>query len=160
MKDKETGLTFRTKSAVEKFIAETIVRNNPKYTFAQALRDSNYKTRYVICYAAKIYNNIRVQTVIERAKANLTAKTAIKEGLSIDKVLQDLTRCEEALLENGMLPRRSINAMLKIIELRGKYLAMWTENVQTTDMNKQRELDERDQVECVRIAEIRLQEVG
>ena len=101
-----------------------------------------------------------ILAVIKAEKAKLAQKTSIKTDLSIDKVLHDLDRCEEALLENGMLPRRSINAMLKIIELRGKYLAMWTENVQTTDMNKQRELDERDKAEAIQIAEIRLREVG
>jgi len=46
MKDKETGLTFRTLKATELFIAENIVNNNAKYTFAQGLRDAGYSARW------------------------------------------------------------------------------------------------------------------
>ncbi len=159
MKDKQTGLTFRTLKATELFIAETIVNNNAKYTFAQALRDASYSARYVNTQGAKIWGNVRVQALITKAKAALTVKTSIRTGLTVEKVLADLDKIEHSITgEDGKVFRGQIHNYLKIAELRGKYLAMWTENVTTTDLTRQKELDEREKAEAAELARLRLRD--
>lgn len=159
MKDKETGLTFRTLKAVELFIAETIVNNNAKYTFAQALRDVPYSARYIQSNGAKIWSDMRVQGLISKAKAALTVKTSIKTGLTVEKVLADLDKVEHSITgEDGKVFRGQVHNYLKIAELRGKYLAMWTENVTTTDLTRQKELDKKQRAEAAELARLRLGE--
>ena len=120
MKDPKTGLTLRTLNAVEKYIAETMIKNNPKYSWTQALRDSGYSQRYVENFAAKIWSNEEVQGKINSYKA----KAAVKAELTIAQVLDDLDYGIKLAREQG-----DLMAIARFCELRGKYLSMFTDKI-------------------------------
>jgi len=149
MRDKETGLTDRTLKATRLYIANFLERENTGYTFAQALRDAGYTKRYVHSYCSKLWDNVGVQQLISQRIAELEQKTE----LTAAKVLEDLAYGVKMAKRYNLL-----NALARFLELEGRTLAMFKDNILNTDTIKQRELDEKEAAEAVRIAEIRLKQ--
>jgi hypothetical protein len=118
MKDPKTGLTWKTADAVDRYLLENVAKDNVNYTFPQALRDAGYSARYVHSFASKIWENIGVQNKINSFKS----KAAMKAELTIAQVLDDLDYGVNRAKERG-----DLMALARFSELRGKYLAMFTD---------------------------------
>lgn len=101
------------------------------------------------------HNVIRLlhKDYIKAAIKEFQAKTAEKVDVTVEFVVQTLL--------SGLALAKSRNnlvAMARFAELLGRYKAMFTDNIATTDVIKQRELDEAKQARVRRIAGIMLKE--
>ena len=86
-----------------------------------------------------------VQAIIAKRIKELEQKTE----LTVQKVEERLEKAWNLAQE-----RSNLTAMLKSVELQGKRLAMFTDNLNTTDTIKQQELDEKAKEEAVRRSNI------
>ena len=93
---------------------------------------------------------LRIRKVLERI-SELHTENMRRNMITVDKVLADLEHDKLMARQAGQY---SVSLQCTIAQ--GKYLAMWTENVNTTDTIRQRELDAEEQAECAELARLRL----
>lgn len=108
---------------------------------------AGYSEKSAYSQACNLLKNPKIQQRIKE----LHAENMSRNNITIDKVLADL--------EHDKLMARQVGqyAVAKsCTELQGKYLAMFTDNTNVTDTQRQRELDERESKEAEEIARLRL----
>ncbi len=108
---------------------------------------AGYSEKSAYSQACNLLKNPKIQQRIKE----LHAENMSRNNITIDKVLADL--------EHDKLMARQVGqyAVAKgCTELQGKYLAMFTDNINQTDTVRQRELDERESKEAEEIARLRL----
>jgi hypothetical protein len=147
MKDKETGLTLKTLQAVDKYLQQVYELKNTNYTFPQALRDSGYTDRYIHSYGSKIWQNIGVQSKINTFKQESDKKAQITVTEVLNSIEYGVQKCKEC---------NNFAALARFVEMQGRYLAMFTDNINSADITKQRELEAEEKKEAAEIATIRL----
>ena len=112
-----------------------------------ALLAVGYKKSYAEQRSKLVLDNILVKEAIRRIQANSKANTAI----TVEKVQLDLLDVQARSKESN-----DRSAELRAIELLGKTIAAFTDNLNTADISKQQELTEQERAEALKIAEIRL----
>jgi phage terminase small subunit len=95
---------------------------------------------------------LRNRKVRERIN-ELHAENMSRNNITVDKVLADLEHDKLMARKAGQY-----GVAKGCTELQGKYLVMFTDNVNQNDVQKQRELDEREAKEAERLAAILLRE--
>jgi len=91
--------------------------------------------------------------VIAKAKAALVVKTGIKSDLTRAKVLGHIKYGMSVAMARNNLP-----AIARFAELEARTLGMLTDNVNTTDLTRQKELDAKQKAEAAELARLRLGE--
>ena len=89
--------------------------------------------------------------VIKQEKAKIAEKQAIKADLTEQDVLDNIAYGVRVCKE-----RNNMTALARYVEMQGRYLAMFTENINSTDTQRQRELDAEEQAEASELARLRL----
>ena len=93
---------------------------------------------------------LRSRKVLERI-SELHTKNMQRNMITVDKVLADLEH------DKLMARKHHQYAVAKECSIaQGKYLAMFTDNLSTTDTIRQRELDAEEQLEAVELGRLRL----
>ena len=152
MRDKLTGLTEKQLAFCKEFAVDS---KAGRAYLAVGYKCTNEGLARILAY--KLLQKDTILAVIKAEKAKLVEKTSIKQDISIESVLADLRIAKDACLDDaGKLLKHCVTAFLKCIELEGKYLAMWTENINTTDTQRQRELNAAEQAEASELARLRL----
>lgn len=95
-----------------------------------------------------------------RILSDITLKTAYAAKVAEIREKHIADRAErQRFWSKTMVSAPKIADRLKASELLGRSEADFTDNINQTDTQRQRELDEKEQAEAVRIAEIRLREL-
>lgn len=140
MKDKETGLTIKQTA----FAKTYAIDSNAGKAYLAAGYKSNGNERI---HGYKLLQNDRILAVIAQEKA----KTAIKSELTRKQVLEHIKFGMEQAMERKHLP-----SIARFAELEARTLGMLTDNINTTDITRQKELDEKQKAEAAELARLRL----
>jgi len=136
---------------IEKIKALAIEYISNGYCKEKALLAIGYKPSYAHSgLGMKIYEDIRLKAEIER----LQAKTALKTDITIAHIQSEHERLAALAEAKGDLSTATRN-----LELLGKTIAAYKDTLQTSDLDKAKELSESEAVEAKRIASIRLSDV-
>ena len=123
-------------------------------TFSNATKlaiAAGYSEKSAYSQACNLLKNPKIQQRIRE----LHAENMSRNNITVDKVLADLEHDKLMARQAGQY------AVAKECSIaQGKYLAMFTDNTNITDTVQQRELDEQEQAEAARIANIRLRMGG
>ncbi len=145
MKDAETGLTPKQTAFVQHYISDS------KYNATDAARKAGYKgnesTLTVVASENLAKPNIKAQ--IAKHFEKIAQKVDVTVEFVVSKLLSGLQLAEQ---------KSNVLAMARFLELLGRYLAMFTDNINSADITKQRELEADEVAEAKRIATIRLAE--
>lgn len=95
---------------------------------------------------------------IKEAIIQKLAKIAAKIEITVDSIAEEIAYVAFGQITPNIGVQGNITNKLKALELLGRYKAMFTDNINQTDTQRQRELDEKEQQEAERIAKIRLLE--
>lgn len=140
MKDKQTGLTIKQTAFAKAYAIDSDA--------GKAYLTAGYKRNgYERQSGYKLLQNDRILAIIAKEKA----KTVVKSELTREKVLQHI--------EDGMteaLDRKNLPAIARFAELEARTLGMLTDNINTTDLTRQKELDEKEKAEASELARLRL----
>jgi hypothetical protein len=118
----------------------------------KALLSVGYKTTYANSKAGlKTYDNLKEKQALERIASQNKASDAVRA----EQIISNLRHAQAISLEAN--DRQSY---IRATELLGKTLAMFTDKTLTSDIDKQRELDQQELVEAKRIASIRLKDMS
>lgn len=99
--------------------------------------------------AIKILHKDYIKQAIEVKLKEIGRKTEVTVEFVVDKIKNGLLLAEQ---------RNNLTAMARFVELLGRYKAMFTDNLNTSDTTKQKQLAEKEREEAKRIANIRLRE--
>lgn len=143
MKDKETGLTPKQTAFIAYYCGES------KYNAVDAARKAGYKGNENTLNQMAMQNLHKptIKAQIHKHFEKIAKKTDVTVDFVVSKLLSGLQLAEE---------RKNTNAMARFLELLGRYLAMFTDNVTSTDLTRQKELEAAEAEEAERIANIRL----
>ena len=133
-----------TQERVNQIAAEYIAHN---YKKGEALLACGYSKTYANSIGMRLFNNVRVKDALRRMHANLSLKTDITMAFIQSEHLRLAKEAEEA----GDLATATRN-----IEGAGRTIGAYTETIRTGEIKEERQLDEREQAEAARIAQIRL----
>ena len=103
------------------------------------------------CAGSGVMKNL----VVRAAIADAAMEASVRADLTVDGVLADISRGVRKAWENDDLP-----AYFRGLEMQGRYLAMFTDRSQVEDVTEVRRLSEKERLENVRLANIRLSELG
>lgn len=143
MRDKETSLTIKQLAFAKAYALDS--NAGRAYTAAGYKSNGNERIQ-----GYKLLQNDKILAIIGQEKA----KVAIKSELTREKALADIEYGIEKAKERNNLP-----ALARFTELECRTLGMLTDNLNTTDTQRQRELDEKQTQEAGEIAKIRLREL-
>lgn len=128
--------------------AEYMLNGNNK---VDALLKAGYSQSYSKGSSGKkVFQNILVCAEIER----MQARTALKTDITVESIRTDLKNLAGLCLEKG-----DYSTQARCYELLGKSIAMFTDNLSTTDAVEKKKLDSAEAEEADRIANIRLTEM-
>ena len=102
----------------------------------------------------RVLSNVALKT----AYAVKVAEVAEKIDITVESIAAEISNIAFGRITANIGVQGNITNKLKALELLGRFKAMFTDNINQTDTQRQRELDEKEQAEAVRIAEIRLRE--
>lgn len=142
MRDKITNLTIRQTAFAKAYAIDS---NAGKAYLAAGYKSAGNER----IHGYKLLQNDRILAVIAKEKA----KTVVKSELTREKVLEHI--------ETGMkhaLERKNLPAIARFAELEARTLGMLTDNVTTTDLTRQKELDEKQKAEAAELARLRLRD--
>ena len=103
------------------------------------------------CAGSGVMKNL----VVRAAIADAAMEASARADLTVDKVLAGIEKGVLAAWEKGDLA-----AYARFLEMQGRYLAMFTDRSQVEDVTEVRRLSEKERLENVRLANIRLSELG
>ncbi len=156
MKDPETGLTDKTLKAIQLYNSKYLEQQNSKYTFNDAMIEAGYGKGYAKSHAAKIVRNSVVSGLIDKKRqeiANRDAKRAENQELKREEMVAGIQYGLDTSKNKGNLV-----AYRGFLELGCRALGMLTDNINTTDTQKQQELDEKGREEAAAFARWRLEQ--
>jgi len=148
MRDKETGLTHKELSLADEYL-------NNGFNELKAYESSEYSQNCtIVCKRANTTKILKKPHIA----AYIQTKIAEKKASSIAS-RKDRQRFWTKVV-NGALEgiKITMGDRLKASELLGRSEADFTDNINQTDTQRQRELDEKQKVEAGEIAKIRLRE--
>ena len=102
----------------------------------------------------RILSDIALKT----AYAVKVAEIAEKIDITVESIAAEISTIAFGRITANIGVQGNITNKLKALELLGRFKAMFTDNINQTDTQRQRELDERETQEAERIASIRLRE--
>ena len=149
MKDEKTGLTGKQQAFIEHYCGDC------NYNATAAAKAANYapkaKNRDNACSQAGHQNirNSKIKEAIRVYQAKTAKKIDVTVEFVVEKLLKGLAIAEEC---------NNLAAMARFTELLGRHKAMFTDNVNQTDTQQQRELDEKEKATARRIAAICLED--
>jgi hypothetical protein len=121
------------------------------YDKRKTLLKCGYSISYVNCSRGmKVFDNILIKSEIAR----MQAKTQLKADITAAEVIDGLRKIAFPADDYHVSNADKLHAF----ELLGKTLALYTDNLNTADITKQRELKAEEKMECERISKIRLAE--
>lgn len=120
-----------------------------KKSNTQIAIDAGYSVKTAYSIANENLNKPEIKEAIDSRIAEIEAKTEI----TVEFIRQEHLRLSQLAEAKGDLT----NATANIRDL-GRHLAMYSDNLNTADLDKRREMDEVEQAECKRIASIMLRE--
>ena len=133
---------------------------NNGFNELKAYENSKYSQNCtVVCKRAnttKILKKRHVALYINEKMAEISKK----EDITTELIAKEIADIAFGRITFTVGFQANMANKLKALELLGRWRAMFTDNVATTDTIRQRELDEKDKAEAIQIAEIRLREVG
>jgi hypothetical protein len=112
-----------------------------------ALKSLGYKPLYAERGGLRLFDNVCVKAEIAR----MQALTAIKSGITAEKIQLGLEALRLKAEAKG-----DLSTAARCYELLGKSIAMFTDNINQTDVVRQAELNAEQEAEVQRIATIRL----
>lgn len=140
MKDKETGLTTKQTAFAKAYAIDS---DAGKAYLAAGYKNNGYERMS----GYKLLQNDKILAIIAQEKA----KTVVKSELTREKVLQHIEQgMKEALF------RKNLPAIARFAELEARTLGMLTDNINTTDLTRRKELDEKEKAEAAELARLRL----
>lgn len=113
----------------------------------KALISAGYSRLYAERKGKRLFDNVQVIAEIERMRA----KTELKTGITIDKVLTDL---ENSRL--GAIAKGDYSSGIRASELQGKQIGMFKDVLDLNSNEQAKALTEQEQAEAARLANIRL----
>lgn len=139
-------------------LKRTLNIREDRFCLAVANTGNKYKAFDIAGYEAKTQGSkaacvsrlLKRPEIKERIK-EITAELMLVHGVTEDRILANLA--DIAFNKGNAKADRN-----RALELLGKSKAMFTDNINQTDTQRQRELDEKEQEECEEIAKIRLRE--
>ncbi len=145
MIDKQTGLTGKQQAFIDHYTGDC------KYNGTEAARRAGYKGNSNTLGQVSKENLLKptIKAAIQAKAAKVAEKIDVSVEFVVKKLLNALNIAEE---------RNNLAAIARILELLGRYKAMFTDNITTTDVIRQRELDEAEQAEAIRLSEILIRE--
>jgi len=145
-KNKERPLTGKQKAFIDAYLSNG-------YNASRAAETAGYKgnENYLGVCGNRLINNDKIKSEI----ANKTAQTSKKCGITIATIQSELEELRQLALYKG-----DYSTAARCLELKGKTVGAYTDNINSTDLTKQAELTEQEQIEARRIANIRLADFG
>lgn len=128
-------------------IASEYISNGYKKT--EALISCGYSDSYSKCNSTKLFDNVLVKQAIVKLTTNIRANSTI----TVQSIQSELEQLQAFATDKGDL---AIAA--RCIELKGKTIAAFTDNLSTQDTTQQKAIDENAMLEAKRMAEIRLRQ--
>lgn len=151
MKDTKTGLTHKELSLANAYLENGFCELRA-YEVSEYSQNCTTQTKRVNAY--KILQKPHIKAYIDQKLANAAAKVEV----TVENIAAEIAAVAFGSITPRLGVQSSIANKLKALELLGRFKAMFTDNVNQTDMVRQRELDEKKKAECERIAKIRLQQ--
>ena len=152
MKDTKTGLTHKELSLADNYLAngfnELKAYENSKYS-------QNCTTVTKRANTTKLLKRPHVKAYIDSKLDEIASKVEV----TVENIVAELSVIAFDVISSSFGIHTKINNKLKALELLGRYKAMFTDNISQTDTQRQRELDDKEQTEAVKISEIRLREL-
>ena len=151
MRDKETGLTGKQTAFVEEYC---INGQNGRQAAIKAKYGGKYCTNnYLDQIAHKLVSNDKVRAEINKKLSELQTKSIANR--------QQRQQFWTSVINNALIGiKTTMGDRLKASELLGRSQADFTDNINQTDTQRQRELDEKEQQEAQEIAKERLKVFG
>lgn len=150
MRDRKTGLTTKQLSFADKFIiCGNATEAYKQSQYSQKMSDNSKR----IC-AYKLLQNPLILDYIEAKLAEKAKKDQIKADITRDELIQELRSGLQLAKDKG-----SLSNIARFCELLGRAGAHFTDNVNTNDIQRQRELDAMEAAEADKLANIRLDQI-
>ena len=151
MIDKKTGLTHKELSLADEYLSNGF---NELKAYENSTYSQTCTTETKRVNTNKILHKPHVVAYIEGKLAEIASKTDV----TVENIVAELSAIAFGAITSSFGIHTKITNKLKALELLGRYKAMFTDNINQTDTQQQRELDEIQTKECEAIARIRLQD--
>lgn len=144
MRDKETGLTTKQMAFAKAYALDS--NAGRAYTAAGYKSNGNERIQ-----GYKLLQNNKILAIIAKEKAKVAVKSELTREIALEHIEYGITQAKE---------RNNLPALARFTELECRTLGMLTDNINTTDTQRQRELDDKQKAEAEEIAKIRLRRLG
>lgn len=153
MRDKETGLTHKELSLADAYLGNG-------FHELKAYESSKYSQNCTIVTKRANTTKILKKPHIVAYIARKLDKIAEKAEITAKSIAEEISDIAFGRITANIGVQGNITNKLRALELLGRYKAMFTDNLNTTDTQRQHELDEKAKAEATRIASIRLKEMA
>ena len=147
MRDKETGLTTKQLK-----FAQLVAQGKKDVVAYQesgySIKCTNHSCRV---NAYKLLHNPKILLVIEQLKAKVKQSIELTNTLTTQKVLETLAYGVKICKERG-----NMTALARYVEMQGRYMGMFKDNVNVTDVVAQKQLESAEAAEVVEIGKVRV----
>lgn len=110
------------------------------FNATEAAKKAGYSEKTAYSQGQRLLKAVEIKKLIEKA-------VDVSEGFIKEKLLLGLTLAES---------KKNTTAMARFLELMCRTKGMLTDNINTTDLTRQKELDEREKAEAAELARLRL----
>jgi len=138
-------LTGKQQAFVEHYCGDA------NYNGAKACRLAGYSVHTDHEQAARLLTKDSIKQAVAAKKADISKNIEVTVTYIVSKLLLGLQIAEQ---------KQDLVAMARFSELLGRWKAMFTDNLNTTDLVKQKQLTDKETAEARRIASIRLQQAA